>query len=308
MRIGLMLTEPGPGPDPIAELVEYVAQAKAAGFDSIFMPQVLGLDALTAIAVAGSRVDGIELATGVVPIYTRHPLALAQQALTTQAAMDGRLTLGIGLSHKVIVENMFGLPFDKPARFMDEYLSVLLPLLDERKVSFDGEKVRTHLGITTPCPHPVPVMLAALAPRMLRLAGARTQGTILWMTGPATVRDHVLPVITAAADAAGLPAPRIVCGLPVCVTDDVPDAREQANAEFAIYGQLPSYKAMLDREGASSPADVAIVGTASEVTDRISSLADVGVTDFIVAELGTSDDKQRTREALRTLTAASVGA
>ena len=308
MHIGLMLTEPGAGPDPVGDLVAYVSQAKADGFDSIFMPQVLGLDALTSIAVAGSRVDGIELATAVVPIYTRHALALAQQALTTQTAVDGRLTLGIGLSHKVVVENMFGLSFDKPVRFMDEYLSVLLPLLEQRNVSFSGEKLQTHLGISTPCPHPVPVMLAALAPKMLRLAGERTDGTILWMTGPATVKDHVVPLISAAADAAGRPAPRIVCGLPVCVTDDVAGAREQANEEFAIYGHLPSYKAMLDREGASSPGDVGIVGTASEVVDRISSMADVGVTDFIVAEFGTTDDKIHTREALRTLTAASVGA
>jgi 5,10-methylenetetrahydromethanopterin reductase len=307
MRIGLMLEEPGPkSADPIGHVTRYIERAKDDGMSSIFMPQIFGLDTLTTFAAAGSRVDDIELVSAVMPVYTRHPIAMAQQALTTQAAVGGRLTLGLGLSHEFIVRHMWGLDFDKPVRFMDEYLSVLLPLLSDRNVAFEGEALRAQFGISTPCPHPVAVMLAALAPRMLRLAAQRADGTILAWTGPATVRDHVVPTITAAADAAGRPAPRVASMMPVCVTDDVAAARERAATIFAHYGQLPSYRAMLDREGAASVADIAIAGSADEVVDRIVAHAEIGVTDFIASEFGSPDELENTRDALRSLCAAPV--
>jgi 5,10-methylenetetrahydromethanopterin reductase len=303
MRIGLMLNEPGPdSPDPIGNVTAVIAAAKDDGFSSIFMPQIFGLDTLTTFTAAGSRVENIELVAAVMPIYTRHPLAMAQQALTTQAAVGGRLTLGVGLSHGFIVEHMFGLPFSKPVRFMDEYLDALLPLLAERKADVAGEVVRMNAAISAPAPHSVPVMLAALAPRMLKLAGARTDGTILAWTGPATVRDHVAPIITSAAEAAGRPVPRIASMLPVCVTDDVPGARERAAKVFAHYGQLPSYRAMLDREGAATVGDVAIVGSRGEATDAIAAHAAIGVTDFVISEFGTPDENAVTREVVRSLT------
>jgi F420-dependent oxidoreductase-like protein len=307
MRIGLMLNEPGPNsPDPIAEVTASIAAAKDDGFSSIFLPQIFGLDTLTLFTAAGSRVDDIELVSAVMPIYTRHPIAMAQQALTTQAAVGGRLTLGIGLSHSFIVEHMWGLRFDKPVRFMDEYLTVLRSLLDTRTAEFDGSHVRAHFGITTPAPFDVPVMLAAMAPRMLKLAGQRTDGTILAWTGINTVREHVAPIITSAAEAAGRSQPRIASMLPVCVTEDVTRARERAAKVFAHYGQLPSYRAMLEKEGATSVADVAIIGRAEEVTEAVAAHADVGVTDFVVSEFGTPDENAATREALRSLAFAGV--
>jgi F420-dependent oxidoreductase-like protein len=147
----------------------------------------------------------------------------------------------------------------------------------------------------------VPVLLAALAPRMLKLAGEQTDGTVLWMTGPATVRDYVVPAITEAASAAGRPSPRVVCSLPVCVTSDPDSARAGAAKAFSIYGQLPSYRAMLDREGAAGPADVAIVGDEDAVAAQIQALADAGVTDFVAAEFARGDDRDRTRALLKTL-------
>jgi F420-dependent oxidoreductase-like protein len=226
---------------------------------------------------------------------------LAQQARTVAAAVDGRLVLGIGLSHKIVIEDMFGYDFSRPILHMREYLEVLLPLLDGHPVSFSGTTVRANIGLTTPSPGRIPVVVAALGAQMLRLAGERTDGTVLWMTGPATVRDHIMPVITAAAEKAGRPSPRVVCILPVCVTDDPDGARERAARVFAIYGDLPSYRAMLDREGAAGPADVAIVGDEGTVGAHIAALAEVGVTDFVAGEYTGGADGTRTRAFLRSV-------
>jgi F420-dependent oxidoreductase-like protein len=226
---------------------------------------------------------------------------LAQQARTVAAAVDGRLVLGIGLSHKIVIEDMYGYDYSRPIRHMREYLAVLLPLLDGQPVAFTGTTVRASIGLTTPSPGRVPVVVAALGAQMLRLAGEQTDGTVLWMTGPATVRDHVVPALTAAARDAGRPSPRVVCILPVCVTDDPDGARERAARVFAIYGELPSYRAMLDREGASGPADVAIVGDEDTVAAQIAVLAEAGVTDFVAGEYTGGPDGARTRTFLRTL-------
>jgi F420-dependent oxidoreductase-like protein len=300
MRIGVSLADPA-GPDAFNRLRDDLRRAADDGFASAWMSNIFGMDALTALAVAGSAVPGIELGTAVVPTYPRHPAALAQQAMTVAAAVDGRLTLGIGPSHKIVIEDMFGYGFGKPVRHTREYLSVLLPLLGERQVSFAGETVRASIGLTTPAPGRVPVLLAALGTQMLRLAGERVDGTVLWMTGPATIRDHIVPTITAAASAAGRPAPRIVCVLPVCVTADPGTARERAARVFAVYGELPSYRAMLDREGAAGPADVAVVGDEDAVGAQVRALAEAGVTDFVAAEYTRGPDAERTRAFLRSL-------
>ncbi len=300
MRIGVGLQDPT-GPAPMTALREQLQRAADQGFASAWMSNIFGVDALTALAVAGFGVPGIEVGTAVVPTYPRHPAALAQQARTVAAAVDGRLVLGIGPSHRIVIEDMFGYDYGKPILHMREYLDVLLPLLDGQPAAVTGTTVRANIGLTTPNPGRVPVLLAALGPQMLKLAGERTDGTVLWMTGPATVRDHIVPSITAAAQAAGRPSPRVVCSLPVCVTGDPDDARERATQIFAIYGELPSYRAMLDREGAAGPAEVAIVGDEDTVAAQIGALADAGVTDFAAVEFTGGADGARTRAFLRTL-------
>jgi F420-dependent oxidoreductase-like protein len=307
MRIGTMLSEPFAGPDQISGLRDVLMEARQDGLASAWMPNIFGLDALTALAAAGSQVDGIELGTGVVPTYPRHPAVLAQQALTTQLAVGGRLTLGIGLSHQVVIEGMYGYSFDRPAVHMREYLSVLLPLLQEGAASFSGSTLSAQVTLNTPRPYRVPVLLAALAPRMLKLAGEKADGTVLWMTGPETVRTHVVPTIRDAAQKAGRPDPRVVCALPVCVTGDADAARERAAQVFQVYGYLPSYRAMLDREGAAGPADVGIIGDEDGVRSQIEALADAGVTEFVGGEFGVGDDAARTRAVLKELAAAPVG-
>ena len=274
MRIGILAADTT-GDQALGKLTDQLRQTADDGFASFWMANIFGLDALTALAVAGSQVPGIELGTAVVPSYPRHPAVLAQQALTTALAVGpDRLSLGIGLSHKIVIEDMYGHSFDKPARHMREYLSVLQPLLDGAPASVKGETLSANIGLSTPRAGRVPVLLAALAPRMLALAGQQTDGTVLWMTGPATVRDYVVPAITEAASAAGRPSPRVVCSLPVCVTSDPDGARAGAAKSFSIYGQLPSYRAMLDREGAAGPADVAIVGDEDAVAAQIQALGE----------------------------------
>ncbi len=275
--------------------------AAEQGFPSYWTPQIFGMDALTGIAVAARSVPGITVGTSVIPTYPRHPMMLAQQALTTQAAIGGRLVLGIGLSHKPVVEGMWGMPFDRPVRHMSDYLAILMPLLSDRRVSFGGETLTGGGEIPPPPADAPPVLVAALGPQMLRLVGRVADGTITWMTGPETLRTLTAPTITQAASEAGRPAPAVVAGLPVCVTDDVDAARARADRDYAIYGQLPSYRAMLDREGAATPADVAIIGTSSEVTDRIRALAGSGVTTFAASAFGSADEQAATREALISL-------
>lgn len=271
MRVGLFLNEPQ-GPDPIGELRETIARAADDGFTSAWQSHIFGLDALTALAVAGSQVPGIELGTAVVPTYPRHPAALAQQALTTNAALGGRLALGIGLSHQIVIEHMFGYDFSRPARHMKEYLDILLPLARGEKAEVTGETLKANIQLSTPGTG-LPVLIAALAPRMLALAGAVADGTVLWMTGPRTVAEHVVPAITAAAKA-------------------------RAAEVFSVYGELPSYRAMLDREGAATPGDVAIVGDEEAVRAQIDGLAKAGVTDFVAAEFS---GRERTRAFLKGL-------
>src|SRR3954447_1054222 len=282
--------------------VEAAGRVEAEGFHGYHVPQIFGLDALTTLAVVGRQVPRVELGTGVIPTYPRHPAMLAAQALTTQMACDGRLLLGIGLSHQIVIESMFGLSYEKPARHMREYLSILNPLLHGEPAAFTGEAMSTNASINITGVTPPPVVIAALAPLMLKLAGTMADGTVTWMTGPATLAEHTVPAITAAAAGAGRPAPRVVVGLPVCVTDDVAGARERAAKTFEMYGFLPSYRAMLDREGAEGPADVAIVGDEATVAAGIKRVADAGATDFSAAEFAVdAEERRRTRELLRTL-------
>jgi F420-dependent oxidoreductase-like protein len=265
----------------VDELVGAAAQARDAGFESLWLPQIFGYDALTAHAVVSREVPGIGLGTAVVPTYPRHPMALATQATTVQQISGGRLTLGIGLSHQIVVEAMYGMSYARPIRHIEEYLDVLLPLLAGEPASAEGETITGKGAIDVPGGSPVPLLLAALGKQMLGVAGRRTQGTVTWMTGPRTLAKHIVPTITAAAAEAGRPAPQIVACLPTCVTDDESAARERAGSVFAMYDGLPSYRAMLDREGDAHPADVAVVGDAASVQSQIEELLAAGVTRFV---------------------------
>jgi F420-dependent oxidoreductase-like protein len=298
MRIGYFGGTTNDG--TIDDIVAEARQAEADGYASFWVPNIFGHDALTALAIVGREVPRIELGTSVVPTYPRHPSAIAQQCLTVNAACGGRLTLGIGLSHKVVIENMLGMSFDKPVRHIRDYLSILGPLSRNEPVSYRGEDYSTNLALQANGAPPFGVVVAALGPQMLKATAELADGTLTWCTGPATLADLTVPTINAAAEAAGRPAPRVIAALPVCVTDDRAAATARAAKLFEIYGQLPSYRAMLDREGAAGPEDIAITGTEAEVVERIAALADIGVTDFAAVEFpGNPDEAAATRAAVK---------
>ncbi len=294
MRYGMMLDVSAPLPD----VVRQVREIADGGFDLAVCTQVTGYyDAPTVLALAGYEVPGIELVTGVVPAKPHHPIALATQALTVSAATGGRFTLGVGLSHKFVVEGVFGLSYDRPASYMREYVEVLVSLMNREQVKYEGDHfqvaTREPLDVAASAP---PVLLAALGSRMLGVAGAVADGTVTWMTGPATVADHIVPTMTAAAAAAGRPAPRVHVILPICVTADRDTAYAEATSAFAMYDRIPSYRAMLDREGAATPADVAIIGDEEAVLRGIRRVEDAGATELTVVPLGSAADRRRTFE------------
>ena len=287
---------------PVNQIIDRVQQLADDGFDGVSSSQIFGHDALTLLAVIGSHVPDIGLSVSVVPTYPRHPIVLAAQALSVQAATDGRLTLGIGLSHEFVIEYLFGYSFDKPARHMEEYLSALMPLLHDKSVSFEGETLKAAMTLDIDAPAPE-VLVAALGPKMLKLAGTLTGGTVTWMTGPATLESYIIPTINAAAAEAGRPKPTIAAGFPICVTDDPAAAREQIAVDYASYGTLPSYKAMLDREGATNPSGAAIVGDEASVAEQLQNLDQIGVTHLGASLTGSSDQIKRTMALLRELVA-----
>lgn len=299
MNLGIMHMSAN---ESVEQFVGAVKAYEAEGFPNLWMPNIFGIDAITALALAGRDTERIEMGTAVVPTYPRHPFAIAQQALTAAAATSGRFVLGIGLSHKLVIEDMMGLSYDKPARHMREYLEVLTPLLRGEPAKFEGDQYRVNGAIQVPGVKDVPVVVAALGEVMLGLAGKYAQGTITWMTGVKTLETHISPKLRAAAEEAGRPDPRIVACVPVALTNDTTRAAEVVGETLQMYGMLPSYRAMLDREGAAGPADVALLGDEATLRAGIDRHRDAGVTDFGASMLPVEKGAaERTREFLRSL-------
>jgi F420-dependent oxidoreductase-like protein len=301
MRIGIGIGDIAGTPAGIDDLVAQARRAEADGFASGWFANIFGMDAIMAAAVCGRETSRIELGTAVVPTYPRHPVAIAQQALSAQAVARGRFTLGIGLSHQVVIEGMLGLSFAKPYSHMREYLAVLGPLIRSGSVQHAGEEYRVGANVSVPGAKPCPILVAALAPKMLALTGREADGTITWMTGPKTLREHTVPRITEAAAKAGRPKPRVVVGLPVAVTRETAAAKTSAARIFQVYGFLPSYRAMLDREQVDGPADVAMVGDESAVGAALERLAEAGATDYLAVPFAVDGDAEafeRTRAFL----------
>jgi F420-dependent oxidoreductase-like protein len=283
----------------VSELVSRTAAAATDGFDSIWFGQGFTVDTLTALAVAAGQVPTIGLGTAVIPIQGRHPLPLAQQALTVATvAGPGRLTLGVGVTHQVVSEGCYGVPYSSVVGLCADELESLAPLLGpDRRADLAGERIvaRGALGIDGPSPG---LVLAALGPRMLELAGRLTDGTVTWMTGVETVRRHVVPSIAAAASKADRPPPRVVVGLPACVSDDRDGARQRVGATMAGPAAMPSYQRMLTAEGVIEPVDIALVGTEDVIADRIVALAEAGATELVANVQGNPEEQARTRAFL----------
>jgi F420-dependent oxidoreductase-like protein len=302
MRIGLMIGADGTNAT-LDDVVGIAQRAEQAGLDNVWMANIFGFDAVSALAIIGRETSRIGLGTAVTPTYPRHPTALAQQALTTAAASGNRFTLGIGLSHQIVIEDMLGFSYAKPANHMREYLSVLMPLVRGETANFQGDEYRVA-GVTMDVPGvtELPVVVAALGPVMLRLAAELADGTNTWMVGPKTMESHIVSRLVAAATAAGRNDPRVVGGYPVILTNKPDEARAKIAEGLTIYGQLPSYRAMLDREGVAGPADIAIAGDENLVRGEIKRLENIGVTDFNAAIMDVEEGAyDRTLEFLSSL-------
>ncbi len=285
MRIGVMIGADGTN-NTLDDVIGVAKGVEAAGLDNVWLANIFSFDAITTLALIGRETSRIGLGTAVTPTYPRHPTAIAQQALTTSAATNNRFTLGIGLSHKLVIEDMLGMSYDKPAKHMREYLSVLMPLVRGEPANFQGEQYRVQgVALDIPGSQPMPVVVAALGPTMLKLAAEMTDGTNTWMVGPNTMNDYIVPSLKAAGNA----DPTVVAGLPIVLTTKVDEARAAIAETLTIYGQLPSYRAMLDREGAAGPADIAIVGDENTLRGEIKRFEDMGVTDFNAAIMGIED-------------------
>jgi F420-dependent oxidoreductase-like protein len=286
MRIGTNVGIQVDGPKTIGDIVAEVRRAADLGLGGAWWAERHTADALTAVTAAGLAVPGIALGTAVVTTYPRHPLVLASQALTTQAATGNRLTLGIGPGHKQRVETVFGLRYDRPARHTREYLNVLMPLLRGEQVDHAGETYQVNGQVRTPGAQAPAVLLAALGPSMLRIAGELADGTVTVWTGVRTIGTRIAPLVTAAAEAADKPAPRIVVNLPIAVNDDPAGARTWIAENFGASTQVPSYQAMFDLEGAHGPADVIVAGNEKQVAAHLTRFAEAGATEFIAVPFG----------------------
>lgn len=275
--------------------------AAEAGFDSYWVSHVVGVDPLVALAVVANDVPEIELGTSVVPTVGRHPIALAQLARTTQQACGGRFTLGVGPSHQIVAEAMYGETWERPFARTSEYLNALVPLCAGEPCAVNGAQVTAHTTLDIPTA-PVPVILAALGPRMLELAGRMTDGTHVGQTGPRTIASHTAPLLRAAAADAGRPDPRIIALVNVCVTEDPVGVRAAAAAGAASYAVLPSYRAMLDREGIEDPTDLILAGSIEEISDGLAAYVEAGATDLRLGVLAPETHlAAATRDALAEL-------
>jgi 5,10-methylenetetrahydromethanopterin reductase len=287
MRIGLMIgPERGRYAQKIPRMLERAQQAEREGYSSIWVPQIPDdFDALTAITLLGQVTERVELGTAVMVIQTRHPIAMAQQALSTQLATNGRLTVGLGPSHHWIVEDMLGLSYDKPAAQVRDYLEVLnAAFAGPGPLDVENERWRVHNPLDVTDTAAPPILLAALAPVMLRLAGALASGTILWMADERAIGDHVVPRITKAAADAGRPAPRVVAGVPVtlCRNEEIDEARARANRVLAEAEMSPNYQRLLEQGDARQVGDILAAGDEATVLARLRSFRDAGATDLSI--------------------------
>jgi 5,10-methylenetetrahydromethanopterin reductase len=307
MQIGVGVGSFGGGDGGVDSQVEQTVIAEADGFAAAWFTHIRGADSLISVALAGQATSRIELVTGVIPVYSREPLLMAQQALTANSVAGGRLTLGIGLAHPESVPRTWNHTYERPAHFMEEYLAVLQPLLNERTVEFTGDMISTSGSLEFGDVLPPSVLLAALAPRMLRMAAQQADGTLLWVTGPKTIRTHIAPKLAEAAQAAGRPRSRIVAALPICVTDEPQRAKDRVARGLGRYGQLVNYRRVLDIEGVEGPQDVMLVGNEAEVEAQLRDLADAGATDFYAAFMTLDRDDAESLPRTRALLKGLIG-
>ena len=294
----------GTGPFDVEALIEDARQAQRDGLASYWVGQQLDWDAFSLLAALVREVPEIEFGTAVTHLWTAFPVHMAQQAMSVRVLSGGRFTLGIGLEHEPVMREMWGLDWKRPVAVFSEYLEVVRSLVTTGRVEHEGEFFRIKTAFLRFTPDPgMQIIVAALGPRMLRLAGSKADGTTTWMTGPRTIRDHIVPTIRAAAEEAGRPLPRVIPLMPVAVTENVRAMQERVTAEMAVYQGMPSYQAMLEREGVSTAGETGLFGSRQQVAEALHELDEAGATDFGAILFGTEEEQAATRELLRDLAA-----
>jgi 5,10-methylenetetrahydromethanopterin reductase len=306
MRLGIMGNQAysvvAQGPFDVDALIEDARRAQRDGMASYWIGQQFDWDVFSLLAVLAREVPEIEFGTAVTHLWTAFPVHMAQQAMSVRVLSERRFTLGLGIEHEWVMRQMWGIDWDRPVSRFAEYLEVVRSLLWTGRAEHAGEFYDVKTAFLRFAPDPdMQIILGALGPRMLNLAGAKASGTTTWMTGPRTIEQHIVPTVRAAAEAAERPPPRVIPLLPIAVTDDVPAMRELVSEEMALYNRMPSYQAMLDREGASGAGETGLFGSRAEVEDALGRLAGVGATDFGAILFGSEDEQDATRELLRDL-------
>ena len=239
-----------PGRD-LTTAVALAQRAETLGYESLWVTHGVGRDSFVVLTAYGAATTRIGLGNGVVPIYPRHPVAMAQAALTLAEATAGRFRLGIGVSHRSSMVAMLGLALDDPLGTMREYVAALRGALGSG-AELEGRRFRVHWSYAVPARPPAPpIFLAALSPRMLELAGEIADGAVLWLTPPAYVSQVAVPALERGRRRAGKPLEgfEIVAAVPLAVTDDRAAAVEAFRTELTRYLQQPFYRAMLERAG-----------------------------------------------------------
>lgn len=302
MRIGVALptdyyNQLTPGVNPVDYLLDQARTLAALGVPAVWLTQRFDYDALTVAALIGRELPDITVGTAIVPIHPRHPNALAMQAQTAQAASNGRFELGLGLS---LPEIAAGYGNTHPRiRYLREYLSALRDLLHTGAVDHSGETLvaKSPTRSMMPTVHaPVPVLLATSGPLTLQVAAELADGALPLLTGPDTLADFTIPTLARHAAAAARPTPRVIGMVGGVVTADVAAARDRAAQQMHRYGEMPTYRALLDREKVSHPVELAVIGDEQTMADAVARYAEAGADELIFAltAIGSTRDEERT--------------
>ncbi|WP_411113642.1 LLM class F420-dependent oxidoreductase [Streptomyces sp. 029-5] len=298
MTVGVALNATGPD-NQIDATVRLAQEAATAGLRSAWFGQTLGADSPQLAAIVGREVPGLQVGTSAIPVFGRHPLIVAGQALTAQAATHGRYHLGLALGSKLVAEGAFGIPFERPVARLREFLTALRQLTETGTAEFRGELLTANTPLPARVPGAeagVPLLVAAMGPQALRASGELADGILPYLAGPRALAEHIVPAVTTAAEAAGRPAPRIVALVYGVVTDDVDAVRAKATEQLAFYEQIPSYARVIELSGGRRAADVAVIGDEATVAAEVQRYRDAGATEVVFAgtDIAGEADRRRT--------------
>lgn len=283
--------------------VQLAREAHEAGLRSVWFGQTFAYDSPSLAAITGREVPGLHVGTAAIPIFGRHPLLVSSQAQTAQAATAGHYHLGLALGTRQLTEAGFGIPYERPIRLLREFLTALRQLVETGSADFHGELLTATTPLSAAVPGaepPVPILVAAMGPQALRVSGELADGILPYLAGPRALAEHIVPAVTAAAEAAGRPTPRIVAFVPGVVTAHAEAVRESATEALAFYERFPSYQRVIGLSGGTRAADLAVIGDEEAVAAEVRRYREAGATEvvFSTTDLGGEADRRRTWKLL----------